>query len=90
MRRQLQPIQPFGNAGFAFPQFAFPAFPQPGQGGQGTFVSSSQSLDNRFGGDEPVVSGQSSVVHHNNGQYHQTNTFVKPDGTVSTNHHSGE
>lgn len=92
IRRQV-PIQPFNNnAGFGFPQNFFNQFPQPqpGQGTQGTYVSSSQTVNSRFGEDEPVVSGQSTVVHHHKGQYHQTNTYVRPDGSVTSNQHSGK
>lgn len=75
--------------GFGFQPFPnFPAI-QPGQG-QGTFVSSSQSLHTRFGDDEPTYSGQSTVIHSNDGKYQQTNTFTRPDGSVTTNKQSGE
>lgn len=89
VRRQIQPIQPFGNVGFGFPQPLFPNFPQ-GQGTQGTFASSSQSVSSRFGEDEPVYTAQSSVGHHSKGQYHQTNTYTRPDGSVTTNKQSGK
>jgi hypothetical protein len=84
VRRQVQPN--FG--GFAFPQpvFNFPQI-QPGQG-QGSFVSS--SLSSRFGEDEPVVTGQTSTIHTSDGKYHQTNTVLRPDGTVQTNKYSGK
>lgn len=79
MRRQIQPFQPFG-----FPNF--PAFPQPGQG-QGSFVSTQQvtSLDNRFGGDDAVVTGQSTFVTQNkDGKVQQSTTYLRPDGSTYT------
>jgi hypothetical protein len=84
VRRQVQPFQPFGQ-----PAFGFPAFPniQPGQG-QGTFVSSSQTLNSRFGDDEPVVTGQSTVIHSTGNKVTQTNTYLRPDGSTYTQ--SGE
>lgn len=85
VRRQFQPIQPFG-----FNQ-NFPNFPviQPGQG-QGSFVSTSQTLNSRFGDDEPTVSGQSTVIHTNkDGKVTQTNTYLRPDGSVTTNKQTG-
>lgn len=88
MRRQIQSFNPYGQPGFGF---AFPnQFPsaQPGQG-QGTFVGTSSSLHTRFGDDEPTVSGQSTVFHHKDGKYQQTNTYVRPDGSVTTDKHSG-
>ena len=86
VRRQ---VQPFGNAGFPFQPFPFPAI-QPGAGGQGSFVSTSQTLNSRFGEDEPVVSGQTTVIHSNDGKYTQTNTYLRPDGSVTSNKQSGE
>lgn len=85
-RRQIQPFQPFGQP---FQPFPFPAV-QPGQG-QGSFVSSSQTLNSRFGDDEPTYTGQSTVIHHgNDGKYQQTNTFIRPDGSVHTNKQTGD
>lgn len=86
VRRQVQPG--FGGFGFPQPTFNFPQF-KPGQG-QGSFVQSSQSLSSRFGEDEPVVTGQTQIIHSSDGKYHQTNTFLRPDGTVQTNKQSGK
>jgi hypothetical protein len=83
-RRQIQPFQPFGQQGFGFAPF--PQI-QPGQG-TGTFTSSSQTLNSRFGDDEPVVSGQTTVIHQSGNKVTQTNTYLRPDGTTYTQ--SGE
>lgn len=87
VRRQSNFNPNFG--GFAFPQpvFNFPQI-QPGQG-QGSFVSTSQTLSSRFGEDEPVVTGQTQTFHTSGGQYQQTTTNLRPDGTVTTNKQSG-
>lgn len=91
VRRQVQPgaFNPFPG-GFAFPQpmFNFPNVPA-GQG-QGSFVSTSQTLSSRFGDDEPVVTGQTQTFHHNAGQYQQVTTNLRPDGSVTTNKQTGE
>jgi len=86
VRRQVQPG--FGGFGFPQPVFTFPQF-KPGQG-QGSFVQSSQSLTSRFGEDEPVVTGQTQTFHSSGGKYQQTNTVLRPDGTVETNKQSGK
>lgn len=87
VRRQVQP----GFGGFAFPQpvFNFPQF-QPGQGGQGSFVQSSQTLSSRFGEDEPVVTGQTQTFHSSGGKFQSTHTVLRPDGSVQTNKQTGE
>jgi hypothetical protein len=80
MRRQVQPFQPFAG----FPNF--PAFPQAGQG-TGSFVSTSQvtSLDNRFAGEDPVVTGQSTFITQNkDGKVQQSTTYLRPDGSTYT------
>jgi len=86
MRRQIQPFQPFG-----FPQFQ-PIQPfVAGQGqGQGSFVSTSQTLNSRFGEDEPQVSHQSTVITSNDGKYQQTNTYTRPDGQTYVNKQTGK
>lgn len=78
-RRQVQPFQ------FGQPQFGFPQFPQfqPGQG-QGNFVSTSQTLNSRFGDDSPSgggVTGQSTFITSDGNKVTQTNTYLRPDGT---------
>lgn len=87
-RRQAQNFQPFG-AGFPFQPLPFPQVPVGGAGqGQGSFVSSSLS-QSRFGDDEPVVSGQTTVIRQKDGKYEQTNYHHRPDGSVGQTHSSG-
>lgn len=88
-RRQVQNFQPFGNQ-FPFQQLPFPQIPVGGAGqGQGSFVSTSQTLNSRFGDDEPVVSGQTTVIRHKDGKYEQTNYHHRPDGSTGQTHSSG-
>lgn len=77
-------------AGFgSFPNFGFPQ-PQPGQPGtQTSFVSTSQTLNSRFGEDEPIVTGQQTVFQSSGNKFTQTNTVIRPDGSVTTNKQSG-
>ncbi|CAO1423981.1 unnamed protein product [Diamesa tonsa] len=89
--RQRRQIQPFGQPQFGFPN-QFPSFPFPQGGqGQGSFsgISTSQTLNSRFGDDEPVVTGNTQTITSNNGVYQATNTVIKPDGSVHTNKQSG-
>jgi len=88
VRRQVQSFPSFGS-GFVFSQ-PFPNFPNvPAGGSQGSFVSSSHTLSSRLGDVKPVASGQSTVVHHKDGKFQQTNTFIRPDGSVTTNKKTG-
>ena len=93
MFRQRRQIQPFGQPQFGFPNQGFPAFqfPQAGQG-TGTFsgISTSQTLNSRFGDDEPVVTGNTQTISSNNGVFQSTNTVLRPDGSVTTNKQSGK
>jgi hypothetical protein len=86
VRRQVQPnnFQPFG-----FPQPIFP-FPNIQPGAAGTFTSSSQTLSSRFGEDEPVVSGTSTIITNKDGKYQQTSTHLRPDGSTVVNKQSGK
>jgi hypothetical protein len=86
-RRQIAPFQPFGQQ----PGFGFAPFPniQPGQG-SGTFTSSSQTLNSRFGEDEPKVTGTSTIIQTSGNKFTQTNTVLRPDGTSYSNQHSGK
>lgn len=77
---------------FGFPNFPFPQpnfnFPQPGAPGTQTSFTS-QTLNTRFGENEPVVTGQSTQFTSTGNKFQQTNTFIRPDGTVETNKQSG-
>jgi hypothetical protein len=85
------------NNNFGFPQFGFPqpAFPQPTfnfqPGAPGTQTSfTSQTLNSRFGEDsQPVVTGQSTQFTSTGNKFQQTNTFIRPDGSVTSNKQSG-
>ncbi|CRL07396.1 CLUMA_CG020369, isoform A [Clunio marinus] len=84
LKRDRRQIQPFGTPNFGFQPLQFPQI-QPGQG-QGSFVSN--SISSRFG--EDGVQQETHVVHSSDGQnYQQTNTYVRPDGTVYSNRQSG-
>jgi hypothetical protein len=83
----------FGNPGFGNPGFAafgFPGFPTQGFAPQGGVPGSQQGasiLGNRFGEDDgTVITGQTSTITSQNGQFHATHTQLKPDGTTQTTH----
>lgn len=63
---------------------------QPGPGAQTSFTGSTQTLDNRFGEDEPVVSGGSQIITSQNGNYHATTSVLKPGGQIITTEHHGK
>lgn len=83
-----------------FPNFQQPGFgggaapgnfaPPAGTGSQTVVSGSTQTLDNRFGEEEPVVSGGQTVITSQNGNYHQTTSILKPNGQVVTTHESGK
>lgn len=80
-----------GQSGFpnsGFPSTSFPI--APGPGAQTTFTGSTQTLDNRFGEDEPVVTGGTHTVTSQNGNFHSTSTVLKPDGQLVTMHQTGK
>jgi hypothetical protein len=62
--------------------------PQAGQPGT-TFTSTSQVLNSRFNEDDGVVTGQQTTFTSSGNKYTQTQTVIRPDGSVTTNKQSG-
>lgn len=80
------PFPGFPQAGFGGPA----QFPAGGQGTQTISTGSTQTLDNRFGEEEPVITGGTQTITSQNGNFHATSTILKPDGQVVTMHQSGK
>lgn len=83
--------------GFGQPAFGGPAFGagvQPGPGTQTSFTGSTQTLDNRFGEDEPnggtVVTGGTQTITSQNGNFQVVSSVLKPNGQVVTTQQSGK
>lgn len=89
---RLVPYPNFQQPGFGGGNFgAAPGnFAPAGTGSQTVVSGSTQTLDNRFGEEEPVVTGGQTVITSQNGNFHQTTSILKPNGQVVTTQQSGK